>query len=154
MPVARAESLRVLRLPTPASDLDVSCDVHYPLFPQVWKLALVAQRTQGDLMLTGLLCNKGSITDTTNSSVKRLIESGLVGPGVQELLSPWSWGVSLSWPVNMSTQKLSEPCILGIFMKASSYWYDQLQTQSPALFLLQRMGLELKVLSSSLAWSF
>lgn len=39
-------------------------------------------------MLTGLLCDKGSITDTTNSSVKRLIESGLVGPGVQELLSP------------------------------------------------------------------
>lgn len=41
-------------------------------------------------MLTGLLCNKGYITDATNSPVKRLIGSGLVGPRVQELLSPWS----------------------------------------------------------------
>ena len=65
--------------------------------------------------------------------MERYIDRGLRGSQAQELLTPWSWGMSPTW-------KLSELHTTGIFVEASSRRHDQLLTPFPALLSSQENG--------------
>ena len=56
-----------------------------------------------------------------NSQIKRYKEQGLKGSQVQELLSPWNWGIPSPSPsmwMCSLTQELPKPCSLGLFIQA------------------------------------
>ena len=66
-----------------------------------------------------------------NNQMRRYIGPGLGGSQVQELLFPWSWGVSLSTWMSSPTRKLSETLLLGLY-GASWGTHDQSLIPFPA----------------------
>ena len=70
--------------------------------PWIWLIARTILRTQGNTF-TSLLRDLPKDTDEQPDEEAHRVESRRMKSQEQVLLSPWSWGVSPSWYVNVLT---------------------------------------------------